>query len=171
MRIHTTAAALAIIGLLALPAGALAGGWATVGLSSTPDGLGAGQTWNVELEILQHGRTPLDAIHPTVTITAGDTTRTFQARPAGRPGTYRAAVTFPKAGTWRYVVDDDFSARHNFPAVRIGAGGAGAGTATADAGGGLAADRILLAALAGVAAAALVLVLPRRRRRPATLGG
>jgi len=95
----------------------------------------------------------------------------FRTRPAGRPGTYGAAVTFPKAGTWRYVVDDDFSARHNFPAVRIGAGGAGAGTATADAGGGLAADRILLAALAGVAAAALVLVLPRRRRRPATLGG
>src|SRR4051794_22995098 len=105
MRIHTRTAALAIIGLLALPTGALAGGWATVGLSSTPDGLGPSQTWNIELEILQHGRTPLDTVPPTVTIPAGDTTRTFQTRPAGRPGTYRAAVTFPHAGTWRYVVD------------------------------------------------------------------
>jgi hypothetical protein len=161
MRIRTTTAALAIIGFLALPAGALAGGWATVGLSSTPDGLGPGQTWNVELEILQHGRTPLDGIHPTVTITAGDTTRTFQTRSAGRPGTYRAAVRFPHAGTWRYVVYDGFSARHHYPAVRIGPG---------TAGGGLAAGRILLAGLAGLAAAALVLVLPRRRRRPAALG-
>lgn len=166
MRIRTTAAALAIIGLLALPAGALAGGWATVGLSSTPDGLGPGQTWNVELEILQHGRTPLDAVHPTVTITAGDTTRTFQTRPAGRPGAYRAAVMFPHAGTWRYVVDDGFSARHHYPAVRIDPG------AAPDAGAdGFAAGRVLLAGLAGVAAAALVLVLPRRRRRPAALGG
>jgi len=166
MRIRTTAAALAIIGFLALPAGALAGGWATVGLSSTPDGLGPGQTWNVELEILQHGRTPLDGIRPTVTITAGDTTRTFQTRPAGRPGTYRAVVTFPGAGTWRYVVDDGFSARHSYPAVRIGSGAA---DATADPG--LAAGRVLLAGLAGLAAAALVLALPRRRRRPAALGG
>jgi hypothetical protein len=169
MRICTTTAALAIIGLLALPAGALAGGWATVGLSSTPDGLGPSQTWNVELEILQHGRTPLDTVHPTVTITAGDTTRTFQTRAAGRPGTYRATVTFPHAGTWRYVVDDGFSARHRYPAVRIDPGAA-APTAPAAADG-FAGGRVLLAGLAGVAAAALVLVLPRRRRRPAALGG
>ena len=170
MRIGTTAAALAIIGFLALPAGALAGGWATVGLSSTPDGLGPGRTWNVELEILQHGRTPLDGIHPTVTIAAGDTTRTFQTRPAGRPGTYRAAVTFPGAGTWRYVVDDGFSARHHYPSVQIGSGAAAA-NATAKADSGLAAGRVLLAGLAGLATAALVLALPRRRRRLAALGG
>jgi len=120
MRTRTTAAVLAIIGLLALPAGAFAGGWATVGLSSTPDRLGPGQTWNVELEILQHGRTPLEGIHPTVTITAGDAARTFQTRPAGRPGVYRAAVTFPDAGTWRYVVDDGFTARHRYPAALRG---------------------------------------------------
>jgi hypothetical protein len=166
MRIRTTTAALAIIGVLALPVGALAGGWATVGLSSTPDGLGPRQAWNVELEILQHGRTPLDAVHPTVTIAAGDTTRTFQTRSAGRPGTYRAAVTFPHAGTWRYVVDDGFSARHHYPAVRIDPGAAAHAAADGFAGG-----RVLLAGLAGVAAAAVVLVPPRRRRRPAVLGG
>ncbi len=64
MRTHTTAVLLAITALLVLPAGALAGGFATVGLSSTPDGLAPGAPWNVELEILQHGRTPLDDVSP-----------------------------------------------------------------------------------------------------------
>ncbi|MGH2943723.1 MAG: hypothetical protein ACRDLN_13215, partial [Solirubrobacteraceae bacterium] len=148
MRIRTTVAALTIIGLLALPAGAFAGGWATVGLSSTPDGLGPGDTWNVELEVLQHGRTPLDDVTPTVTIAAGGDSRTFATRPAGRPGVHRASVTFPSAGTWRYVVDDGFSARHSYPPVRIGGGAAVSGD------GGPALDRILLAALTGLAAAA-----------------
>ena len=156
--------ALAIIGLLALPAGALGGGWATVRLSSTPDGLRPGATWNVELDVLQHGRTPLSDVRPTVTITSGQLSRTFTSQPTGRPGTYRASVTFPRAGTWRYVIDDDFSARHGYPPVRIGAGGrAAAAPAGVSGGGAIAYDRLALAALAGVAAAALALVLPRRR--------
>jgi hypothetical protein len=161
---RTTAAALAIIGLLALPAGALGGGWATIQLSSTPDGLRAGATWDVELDVLQHGRTPLSDVRPTVTITSGSLSRTFTARPTGKPGTYRASVTFPRAGTWRYVVDDDFSARHGYPPVQIGAGGRAAAASAADTdGGAIAYERLALAALAGVAAAALALVLPRRR--------
>jgi|GEM_PF-1004603 len=161
---RTTAAALALIGLLALPAGALGGGWATVRLSSTPDGLRPGATWNVELDVLQHGRTPLSDVRPTVTITSGQLSRTFFSRPTGKPGTYRASVTFPRAGTWRYVVDDDFSARHSYPPVHIGAGGGVAAASSRDADdGGLAYDRLALAALAGIAAAALALVLPRRR--------
>ena len=161
---RTAAAALAIIGLLALPAGALGGGWATVQLSSTPDGLRPGATWNVELDVLQHGRTPLSDVRPTVTITSGQLSRTFISHPTGKPGTYRASVTFPRAGTWRYVIDDDFSARHGYPPVQIGAGGrASAASAEASDGGAIAYDRLALAALAGIAAAALALVLPRRR--------
>jgi hypothetical protein len=152
----------AIIASLALPATASAGGWATVGLSSTPDGLKPGATWNVELEILQHGRTPLSNVHPSVTITSAGVTRTFASEPAGRPGVHRASVRFPAAGTWRYVVDDGFTARHTYPPVQIGAAAAGGGAATAY-------DRLALAALAGIVAAGLALLLPRRRL--ATLGG
>ncbi len=169
MRTHTTAALLAITGLLALPAGALAGGWATVGLSSTPDGLAPGAPWQVDIEVLQHGRTPLDTVHPSVTIASadGDTRRTFATRRAGKPGVHRATVTFPRAGTWNYVVDDGFSARHPYPAVQIGgAGAAAAGGGEGDGGAGaLALDRIGLAALAALAAAGLVLVPARRRSR------
>jgi hypothetical protein len=165
---RTNAAALAIIALLALPAAALGGGWATVGLSSTPDGLRPGATWNVELDVRQHGRTPRSDVHPTVTITSGALSRMFATESTGRPGVHRASVTFPRAGTWRYVVDDGFSRRHGYPPVRIEAGAA---PAAAPGGRAIAYDRLALAALAGLAATALALVLPRRRRRPAVRGG
>jgi hypothetical protein len=163
-RTRTILAAAAIIASLGLPAIASAGGWATVQLSSTPDGLKPGATWNVELTIMQHGRTPLSNVHPSVTITSAGVTRTFASEPAGRPGVHRVSVRFPAAGTWRYVVDDGFTARHSYPPVQIGVAAAGGGTA-------IAYDRLALAALAGIAAAGLALLLPRRRRRPAMLGG
>jgi hypothetical protein len=166
---RTTAAALAIIiGLLVLPAAASAGGWATVRLSSTPDNLKPGATWNVEVEVLQHGRTPLDGIHPAITITSRDVSRTFTTTPTGKPGVYRAGVEFPQAGTWRYVVDDGFTAKHSYPPVQIGSPGA---TSAAGGGGEIAYDRLGLAALAAIAAAACGWLVARRRRRPAAIGG
>ena len=52
---------IAVLAVLAavVPAMALAGGWATVKLSSTPDGAEAGAPWVVNLTVLQHGVTPL----------------------------------------------------------------------------------------------------------------
>ena len=115
--------ALPIIALLALAPSALAGGWATVGLSSTPAGTEPGQPWNVNVTVLQHGQTPLDDLSPTITIRNGDATKTFNAEPAGKPGVYRAAVVFPSAGTWSYEVNDGFitGQPHTFPPVEIGA--------------------------------------------------
>jgi len=108
-------AALAIS--LLLPSAAAAGGFATVGLDAPPDG---SRSWPVELTILQHGRTPLDGIDPKVIVEHGSVRRVFAAEPAGKPGVYRAEVVFPAPGTWHYVVDDGFTARHTFPPVRVG---------------------------------------------------
>src|SRR3954464_11572802 len=116
-----TAAAAAVIGALALPGAASAGGFATVGLSSLPDGTAPGAPWDVTLTILQHGRTPLPGLSPVVRIRSGATTRTFPARPARRPGIYTADVVFPAAGTWRYAIDDGFSQTHEFAPATIGA--------------------------------------------------
>ena len=66
---------LAIAIPLAAPAVAGAGGFATAGLSSTPDGVAAGKPWNVDITILQHGRTPLEGLSPRVQISSGDATR------------------------------------------------------------------------------------------------
>jgi len=115
--------------LIAAPA-AQAGGWATVGLSSTP----TGTTWNVDITVLQHGVTPLTDVKPAVTISRGETTRTFAAKPTGKPGVYRAAVVFPSSGRWSYEVDDGFISEqpHTYPPVEIN----GAAAATASDGGG-----------------------------------
>ena len=163
-------AAAAAAGLLALPAGALAGGWATVSLSSTPDGLGPGDPWVVEMEILQHGRTPLDGVEPSITLTEAATGETehVAAKPAGRPGTYEARAVFPEAGRWTYAVDDGFSRVHDYPAVTIGGA---ASTAPAAAGGdGFPWSALGIALLAGVAAVALTAGVRRRRSRM-PLGG
>jgi hypothetical protein len=107
---------------LVLPSAAAAGGFATVGLDSPPDG---SRTWRVELTILQHGRTPLDGLDPKVIVERGSVRRVFAAVPAGapgEPGVYRAEVVFPGPGTWHYVVDDGFTATHTFPPVRVGNG-------------------------------------------------
>ena len=76
MRARWIAALVVAAGLLALPAAATAGGWATVSLSSTPDDLGPGAPWSVEMTILQHGRTPLDGVEPSITLTNRATGKT-----------------------------------------------------------------------------------------------
>lgn len=108
--------------LLTAPAVAHAGGFATTGLSSTPDGLRAGQPWKVELTILQHGRTPLSDLSPEiVTIDADGNRTTFRAKPAAKPGRYAAIVRFPKPGQWSYAVYDGFNNAMptTYPAVLI----------------------------------------------------
>ena len=121
MRRVVIALPLALV-LLIAPA-AYAGGWATVGLSSTPAGTEPGTPWPVEITVLQHGVTPLEGVKPTVIITSGDARKTFAATPTGKPGVYRAKVVFPTAGRWNYAVDDGFISErpHTFPAVQIGA--------------------------------------------------
>ena len=103
---------------------ALAGGWATVKLSSQPKDLAAGEPWIVDITVLQHGLAsqPLCCLKPTLTIrkivaelarrapvSASRCVQTFKARPTSRVGVYRARVVFPGAGTWRYEVYDAFT--------------------------------------------------------------
>jgi hypothetical protein len=148
--------------LLALTATAFAGGWATVGLSSTPEGAKPGEPWVVDMTILQHGRTPLEGVSPSLTIINGDARRTFPAEATDEPGVYRVSVTFPSRGLWRYEVDDGFiSGRpHTFKAVQIGAP-----ETPATSGEGGSASPWLIGGLALLAAAAGVLVFARRPRR------
>ena len=152
--------------LLAGPAIAHAGGFATTGLSSTPDGLKAGQPWKVELTIRQHGRTPLPDLHPeVVTVDADGYRTTFKARPAGRAGHYLATVRFPKPGQWTYAVYDGFNnaTPTTYPAVLIRPAGATTTVRRPDPVG----PPGLPIAIAGVLVlGAAALWLTRRRRHP-----
>jgi hypothetical protein len=147
---------LAVALLMVFVPSAHAGGWATVGLDSTP----TGTRWDVNVTVLQHGRTPLSGVTPRIEIRNATTTKTFDARPTRQPGVYRANVTFPSDGKWDYVVYDGFIANqaHSFPPVRIGPAPA---AATSDGG-----PRWWLAVpgFALILLAALI-VVPKRRRR------
>jgi hypothetical protein len=147
---------LAVSAALVLAAPAAAGGWATVGLGPPDSGLGAGDTWNAEMTILQHGVTPLVGVSPVVKISKGGETHDFPAAPTGEAGVYLAKVEFPSEGSWTYQVDDGFSQTHSFAAVQIGAGSGGGGFSIPG----------WTLALAAAAAGLLVLVLIARRSRP-----
>ncbi len=161
---------LSLLLLLLAAVPALAGGWATVGLDSTPAGAAAGKPWNVDITVLQHGTTPVDGVTPFVKIiSSAGVTKEFAATPTDKPGVYRAAVVFPSAGTWTYEVDDGFMGqRHSFPAVTIAGAPAALPAPPAGAGDGIvggwlwAAGGALLLALA-------VLAVDRRRRAPAVM--
>jgi hypothetical protein len=144
--------------LLLLTPAAHAGGWATVSLSSTP----TGKHWVVDLTVLQHGRTPLDDVHPVVTIRNGHTSKDFAATATGKPGTYRAKVVFPTAGRWSYQIDDGFISQlpHTYAPVQIA-------EETAASGGGP--DLLwLVPGIALLLAAAALLLRPRLGRQPQT---
>jgi hypothetical protein len=150
---------------LALTASAFGGGWATVGMSSTPDGTKPGDPWVVDMTILQHGRTPLAGLNPTLTIINGDARQTFHAKATGETGVYRVSVTFPSSGLWSYEVNDGFitGQPHTFKSVQIGAPGQAAPPAGGDDGG-----PSLIWLIPGLAllAAAAALLFARRPHHP-----
>ena len=175
--------------VLALPAGATAGGWATVELNSVPNGTSPDEPWNVQMKVLQHGVTPLEGVHPMVIVQKkGGAEQSFPARATKDPGVYRADVVFDSAGTWTYKIDDGFSQVHTYAPVTIGEGaGTDAAAAAADvdaappasgrasaetapAGDDGGPDLLLafgVAAVAGLAAAFAAAAFRRRREGPA----
>lgn len=155
---------IALLATALAPATAAAGGWATVELSSTPDGMNAGKPWVVDIEVLQHGRTPAEGLTPSVIVTNRDTgaSRTVAAAPTGSPGVYRANVVFPRAGEYEYAIDNGFG-RHTYPLVRIGA----AAAAAEAPGEGFPWPALIASLAAGLLAAGAASML-QRRRAPAT---
>jgi hypothetical protein len=138
--VRTSLIVVAVVVALVCAGAALAGGWATVQLSSSPKGLSADEPWVVNVKVLQHGLAsqPLCCLKPTVTISKVAPARsisaslkkslTYRARPTSRPGVYRARVLFPSAGTWRYEVYDAFTTyggarTHKFAPVKIAPSG------------------------------------------------
>jgi hypothetical protein len=154
---------LALLAAAVLAPAAVAGGWATVGLSSLPpSGLEPNQAWPVDITVLQHGQTPLEGVTPVVTVRDddGNPAGRFTAAPTDEPGVYHAVVRFPAEGTFTYEVYDGFeryggAKTHTFAAVTIGPAG----------------DSFPWAPLALAVAVALGLaaavVFGLRRRRPA----
>jgi hypothetical protein len=157
----------ALVAALAVPAGAGAGGWATVGFAPLPDDVGPGDTWKPEITILQHGVTPLDGLSPTVTIAGAETSEVFMAVATGEPGKYVANVVFPSAGSYGITIDSTFGdSKLTYGPVDIRAGGAPATTGGGD-GDSVVTVLAAIAAIALAAAAAAFALVRQRRLRPA----
>jgi hypothetical protein len=152
-------ALVALGAVLAAAGAAQAGCWATVGVDPLPRGVGAGQTWAVTLNVLQHGNKPLAGATPSVIVTndaTGERSVT-DALPTGTKGRYAADVVFPSAGDWSVAVHDGFpepacAQTHTFGTFAIGAGTSGGGGG--DASGGIAWWPIALGVGLGAAALA-----------------
>ena len=126
-----------VVAAAALIAGgtAGAGGWATVQLSSTPTGLAAGEPWDLEITVLQHGNpeTPVTDASPTLTLRNSVTGQeiVYRTVPTGKPGVHHVRASFPEAGVWSFEVFDGFTryggARtHTYAPVTIEDSGAAA---------------------------------------------
>ena len=156
---------LAVLALLVAAPAAHAGGFATVGLSSTP----TGTDWSVDITVLQHGRTPLQGVTPRVVIRQGATEEIFAAKPTGTPGVYNADVVFPNGGRWDYSVRDGFTdvSPHTFAPVTLDGPPAPAVPAAAVADDGGIDLALLIPGIVLLLAAPVLLLLPHARARRA----
>ena len=100
-----------VVAAFLMPAAAVGGGWATVGLANLPEDVRAGDTWDAQITVLRHGRTPTDGAKPILTImnTTGER-ESFAARPANGVGKYVAHVVFRSPGEWRFSIDNGLAA-------------------------------------------------------------
>ena len=96
----------AMLAVMAIPIGALAGGWAMTSFEDVPGEFQAGSTYDLNYTILQHGQTPVDAgasqLH---IIDSKGTVTVFAAVSTGDPGRYSVSITFPESGSWQWAVD------------------------------------------------------------------
>lgn len=107
---------------------ASAGGWATVGFEPLPDDTAAGASWKPKIFVKQHGVTPLEGLHPVVTIsqTTSGQSKSFTALPTSEAGVYEADVVFPTSGDWSVVIESGFGdSGVRYGPVTIGAGTGG----------------------------------------------
>ena len=99
--------------ILALTAGAgtaLAGGWAITSVDSAPQEFVAGQTYDVEYSVLQHGIHPVatsDTAMQLVNETTGQRL-TFPGVPNAATGRQTAQITVPEEGNWSWTVSSVF---------------------------------------------------------------
>jgi hypothetical protein len=107
MRHRFIALPLAVLASLALASVALAGGWAQVTVKEAPIDPPAGGETTINLNVLQHGVTPVS--WPTLNVVATDATSgavvRAEAQAQGPVGSYVATIVFPRAGDWTLTFD------------------------------------------------------------------
>lgn len=105
--------------LIAVPA--FAGGWAVITLDELPTEVVAGEPLTVGFMVLQHGKTPMTNLDPTVTARLSASEKlVVYAEPQGKPGHYVATLTFPKEGDWEWSIQA-FTMDQRMPVLKVAA--------------------------------------------------
>lgn len=114
-------AVVVVLTALALPAMALAGGWAVVTIDSLPDQIEAGRPVSLGFTVRQHGTHPADGLRPMLTATNPTSGESLNvaAKPDGVPGHYVATVTLPTTGTWKWTIDPGSFEAVTMPPLRV----------------------------------------------------
>lgn len=102
-----------------------AGGWAVITLDELPIDVVAGKPLTIRFMVLQHGRTPMTDLEPTITakLSKGETLTSF-AVPEGKPGHYTATLTFPQDGNWEWSIQA-FTMDQKMPVLSVAASNTG----------------------------------------------
>ena len=101
-----------------------AGGWAVITLDELPSDVVADTPLTIGFTVLQHGRTPMPDLEPTVTAQlANGKPITFFATSAEKPGSYTATLKFPEEGNWEWSIQA-FTMDQKMPELSVGAPGA-----------------------------------------------
>ena len=101
-----------------------AGGWAVITLDELPSGIVAGEPFTIGFMVLQHGRTPMTGLEPTVIANLSNGKPiTFFAAPAEKPGYYTAILTFPEEGNWEWSIQA-FTMDQKMPVLNVNSQGA-----------------------------------------------
>ena len=96
-----------------------AGGWAVITLDELTSGVVAGEPFTIGFTVLQHGRTPMTDLEPTVTAQLANGEKlTFFATPEGKPGYYTATLTLPESGDWEWSIQA-FTMDQKMPMLNI----------------------------------------------------
>src|SRR6266540_2279970 len=102
---------------------AFAGGWAVITLDELPSNVVAAEPLTIGFTVLQHGRTPMADLHPTITASLPSAeTMTVSAEPEGKTGHYVATLTFPKEENWEWSIQA-FTMDQAMPTLRVAASG------------------------------------------------
>jgi cytochrome c2 len=100
-----------------------AGGWAVITLDELPTGLVAGEPQTIGFTVLQHGKTPMTGLYPTITVSLNNEQKFIvNAEPEGEPGHYTATLTFPQEGAWSWSIQA-FTMDQPLPVLNVAAPG------------------------------------------------
>ena len=119
------------VALLALPAWALAGGWALTSFDDLPSDLEAGASYDLTYTVLQHGVNPVDVGQSEVRVIDGSgNVTTFVATRLPERGRYQVTVTFPQSGLWTWEVTQGDFGTHPMGPITVSPGVAAVVTAS-----------------------------------------